>query len=238
MKKGVVILDDPVSSLDANALLCAFAFIRERTQHAGQLFVLTHNFTFFRQVRNWFHRMKGQNKKQIADRPARFYMLECVKNNQQRCSSIRWLDPLLERYQSEYHYLFYLVYRLAMKPQRQGLEDYYVLPNVARRLLEAFLAFRRPQEAGDLWTQLQAVPFDENKKTRIIRFLHTHSHQGQVGEPEHDLSALSETQAVLQDMLDLIKSEDPKHFSAMISLVGCADETETEEAQMAITETS
>ena len=56
---GVVVLDDPVSSLDANALFLAFGFIRERTQDSGQLFVLTHNFTFFRNVKNWLHNMTG-----------------------------------------------------------------------------------------------------------------------------------------------------------------------------------
>ena len=52
--KGVVVLDDPVSSLDANSLFLAFGFIRERTRDAGQLIVLTHNFSFFREMRNWF----------------------------------------------------------------------------------------------------------------------------------------------------------------------------------------
>ena len=47
LARGVVVLDDPVSSLDANALFLAFGFIREHAGHAGQLFVLTHNFSFF-----------------------------------------------------------------------------------------------------------------------------------------------------------------------------------------------
>ena len=74
--QGVVVLDDPVSSLDSNALYLAFGFIRERTQDVAQLFILTHNFTFFRNVRNWFHHLKGQRKKDINERPAQFYMLE------------------------------------------------------------------------------------------------------------------------------------------------------------------
>ena len=60
-ESGVVVLDDPVSSLDANAMYLAFGYIRERTQEAGQLFVLSHNFSFFRQVRNWFHHLPRQH---------------------------------------------------------------------------------------------------------------------------------------------------------------------------------
>lgn len=218
-KKGVVVLDDPVSSLDANALYLAFGFIRHRTQDAGQLFVLTHNFAFFRQVRNWLHHLKGQNKKDVNQRPARFYMLDRVHGSNPRCTALRALDPLLEQYESEYHYLFACVHRAASSTGETALEQNYGLPNVARRLLEMFLAFRRPQIAGELWQKLRDVTFDEAKTLRIARFVHTHSHGDTVGEPQHDPSLLGEARAVLADLLELIKSEDPQHFTAMVGLV-------------------
>ena len=219
LHNGVVVLDDPVSSLDANALYLAFGFIRHRTQDAGQLFVLTHNFPFFRQVRNWFHHQKGQNKKDVDQRPARYYMLDRVHGSNPRCTTLRALDPLLERYESEYHYLFTCVHRAANATGETTLEQNYALPNVARRLLEMFLAFRRPQIAGELWQKLKDVTFDEAKKVRIARFVHTHSHGDTVGEPEHDPSLLGEARAVLADLLELINSEDPQHFKAMVDLV-------------------
>jgi wobble nucleotide-excising tRNase len=219
LARGVVVLDDPVSSLDANALYLAFGFIRERTQHAGQLFILTHNFTFFREVRNWFHRVQGQNKRDIDVRPARLYMLECGRDGQQRCSNIRPLDRLLEQYESEYHYLFARIYREGRASTPASLEENYVLPNMARRLLEAFLGFRQPQVAGELWQKLKNVSFDEARKLRILRFLHTHSHGNVVGGPEHDPSLLSEARPVLADLLELIKAQDPGHYSAMVQLV-------------------
>lgn len=181
--------------------------------------MLTHNFPFFRQVRNWFHHQRGQNKKDVNQRPARFYMLDRVRGSNPRCTTLRALDPLLEQYESEYHYLFACVYRAASAAGDTALEQNYGLPNVARRLLEAFLAFRRPQVAGELWQKLKDVTFDEAKKVRIARFVHTHSHGDTVGEPEHDPSLLGEARAVLADLLELIKSEDPQHFTAMVGLV-------------------
>lgn len=219
LAKGVVVLDDPISSLDANALYLAFGFIRERTKGAAQLFILTHNFTFFRQVRNWFHHMKGQNSKQVGQRPARFYMLDCLSDRDPRCYTIRPLDRLLEQFESEYHYLFECIYRSAKAPARGGLEENYVLPNMARRLLEAFLAFRQPAKSGELWQKMQDAEFDEVKKVRILRLLHTHSHGDTVGEPEHDPSLLAETGSVLTDLLEFIKAQDPGHYSAMVDLV-------------------
>ncbi len=211
---GVVVLDDPVSSLDANALFLAFGFIQERTKDARQLFILTHNFSFFRQVRNWFHYLPGKKK-----RLARLYMIDCTHEQDGRCSTIRQLDPLLEKYESEYHFLFACIYRAATATPKACLEQNYMLPNLARRLLEAFLAFRQPGLSGKLWQQLQGLKFDEAKKLRILRFLHTHSHGNAVGEPEHDLSSLSEGHSILNDLLEMIKSEDPAHFSAMVSLI-------------------
>ncbi len=213
--KGIIVLDDPVSSLDANALYLAFGFIRERVQDAGQVFIFTHNFTFFRQVRNWFRHMKGQKKEDINKRPSRFFMLDCACGENGRCATIQRLDPLLENYESEYHYLFSRVYRAAAETAATGLEQNYVLPNMARRMLEAFLAFRQPEVSGELWQKMQAVRFDEAKKLRILRFLHTHSHSNDIGEPEHDLSVLAEGPTVLKDLMEMIGSLDPEHFSAM-----------------------
>lgn len=219
LPNGVVVLDDPVSSLDANALYLAFGFIRERTKDAGQLFILTHNFSLFRQIRNWFHHLKGQKKNDINQRPARFFMLDCAHNANGRCAAIRRLDSLLEQYDSEYHYLFARVYRASSETGPGRLEENYVLPNMARRMLEAFLAFRQPQTSGELWQKVQALRFDEAKKLRILRFLHTHSHSSAVGEPEHDPSVLAEGAAVLKDLLELIQSQDAAHYSAMVQLV-------------------
>ncbi len=219
VEKAVVVLDDPVSSLDANALYLAFGFIRERTEDAGQVIILTHNFSFFRQVRNWFHHMKGQGKKDVSLRPARFYMLDRVRSDARRCYELRVLDPLLERYESEYHFLFASVYRNADAASSAGLADNYPLPNMARRLLEAFLAFRQPGVSGELAQKLRDLDFDEAKKFRILRFMHTYSHGDAIGESEHDPSLLGESSSVLKDLLELMKNQDASHFEAMEKLV-------------------
>ena len=218
LANGAVVLDDPVSSLDANSLFLAFGFIKERTRRAGQLFVLTHNFTFFRQVRNWFKYLNGRRGRNITKCPAHFYMLNCVIDDGIRNSNIQELDPLLESYESDYHYLFACVYR-GSTSLTTDLEANYPVPNMARRLLEAFLAFRQPDISGDLWRKLQDVDFDEAKKTQILRFVHTYSHNDAIVEPDHDHSLLSESPAVLSSLLELIKEEDPRHFERMIQLV-------------------
>ncbi len=219
LKTGVVVIDDPVSSLDANSLFSAFGFMKQQTASVGQLFVLTHNFTFFRQVRNWYCNLPNQKKQDINKQPARFYMLATEFVNGSRTANLKPLDPFLYQYESEYHYLFKRVHEEAFKQAGQGLEAYYAIPNIARRLLESFLAFRVPDKSGELFQKLEVVQFDAVKKTRILRFLHTYSHFDQIAEAGHDPSVLSETPAILQEVLALIQSCDPEHFRSMAALV-------------------
>lgn len=225
MTSGVVVLDDPVSSLDANALFLAFGFVREHAGNAGQLVILTHNFAFFRQVRNWFQHLNRGKRKESRRQPAQFFMLDSSQEGDVRSSAIRRLDPLLIDCDSEYQYLFSRIYDAANASARGDLEENYVLPNMARRLLEAFLAFRYPHVSGGLWRKMREIPFDNVKKHRILRFLHTHSHGIGMGEPEHDLTALAEGPSVLGDLLDMVKAEDARHFAAMVKLVESAANT-------------
>ncbi|MEX2135779.1 MAG: AAA family ATPase [Chloroflexota bacterium] len=224
LANSVILIDDPVSSLDANSLFSAFGYMKERTQGAGQLFVLTHNFGFFRLVKYWFHHLHNQKKKNPDLRPARFYLLKAYTVAGRRTASLGPMDPLLEHYESEYHYLFKRVHAEVHRADAQVmLEEYYGMPNLARRLVETFLAFRYPAMQGDLFKQMEEVDFDAKKKTRILRFLHTYSHSGSIAEPEHDPSILSETRSVLGEVLELIEKCDPVHYKGMISIVATAE---------------
>ncbi|MFH2134362.1 MAG: AAA family ATPase [Pseudomonadota bacterium] len=212
VENGVVVIDDPVSSLDTNSLYSAFGYMKERTKKSGQLFVLTHNFSFFRQVKNWFNH---QNR--LTKNDARFYMLQATLHDGKRTAFIAKLDPMLHEHESEYHYLFKKVHDESLKTALQGkIENSYGMPNMARRLLEGFLAFRYPNKTGKLYQQLEEINFDAAKKSRIQRFLDTYSHHEHVGEAEHDLSILSETSAVLADVLELIETTDKGHYDGMI----------------------
>jgi len=227
LANGIVVIDDPVSSLDANSLFSAFASMKERTKGAGQLFVLTHNFGFFRQVKNWFHHLPKQNSSHLDRRPARFYLLRAYVREGQRVALLGPLDPLLEQYESEYHYLFKTVHEEAQRPDEEvELRQYYGMPNIARRLLEAFLTFRYPDSADDLSKRLDLVAFDADKKTRILRLLHTYSHGTSIVDAEHDPTILSETRPVLRDVLALIESVDPAHYEGLTRLVNTPEPAE------------
>lgn len=220
LESGVVVVDDPVSSLDSNSLYSAFSFMKDRLTSAGQLIVLTHNFEFFRLVKNWLHHMRkvqmpaGGSRQDVS-----YYMLRTYRDNMGRRSEIGSLDGLLLDYESDYHYLFSLVFSAAASPEEGALEQAYTLPNVARRLLEAVFAFKSPGISG-LQKQMDAANFDAAVKTRILRFLHVHSHSERVGGMDHNLFALSEARSVMRDVLRLVGSIDRQHYERMVVAVG------------------
>jgi wobble nucleotide-excising tRNase len=210
LQQGVVVIDDPISSLDANSIYSAFGFMKARVKDAGQVFVLTHNFTFFRQVNNWFDNVRPRTM-------TGFYMMKPVVIDGTRTAGIFQLDPLLQNYESEYHYLFQTVLEATRFPDDSPLASYYGMANVARRLIETVLAFKFPDKAGRLHSLLEEVSnFDAAKKSRIIRFTHSYSHLVGISEPEHDLSILSESKSILNDVLALIRAVDEVHYEKML----------------------
>lgn len=214
IKKGIIVIDDPISSLDSNALYNAFGFMKNRTKDALQLFVLTHNHSFFKEVKNWWKAGRSQASKNRSKNSS-FYMLKNVVVDGQRTAELRPLDNMLKEYNSEYHYLFSLVYKNSTDCEGK-FENYYLLPNVCRRLLEAFLAFRVPSQIGNFGNQINKLDIPEEKKIRIQRYTDANSHSDYIrDDPEKDLSFLDETPSILIDILDLIKAEDPKHFEEM-----------------------
>src|SRR3989344_5869352 len=211
LSDSVIVIDDPVSSLDSSAIFQAFSFLKESIKDAGQIFILTHHFDFFRQVKNWFSYCKKGDRE--------FFMVVCREDAGVRKSQIIPIDRLLIDYESEYHFLFSVLYNFSDKKQAD-LEKLYPLPNIARKFLESFLAFRVPilkTREPNIFNRLKEIDFDETKKTRINRFVETHSHpRYESGVQDFDMTLLSETPSVISDILEMVKVEDEKHYNFLV----------------------
>lgn len=70
--------------------------------------------------------------------------------------------------QSEYHYLFKVVFDVANgSTPDSDLHEYYAIPNIARRVLEGFLGHRYPSALGNAYQQLESCSFDEGKRISL-----------------------------------------------------------------------
>lgn len=217
LKNGVIVIDDPVSSLDSSAIFQAFGFIKESIKGAGQILILTHHFDFFRQVKNWFSHCNKNDRE--------YFMVICrEENSTSRKSAIIKIDKLLIDYESEYHFLFSVLYKFT-KEKEKHLEEMYPLPNIARKFLESFLAFRVPtlvdkRTEPALFHRLDKIDFDSKKKVRIRRFIETHSHpRYESGVQDFDMTILGETPGILNDLLELVAHEDKKHYDLLVESI-------------------
>ena len=198
-ENGIIVIDDPVSSLDANSQFQAFSFLKEATKDTSQLFIMTHNFDFLKLVLNW---VKHSYKKS--------YGLFMVKNSfseadGSRKAQLDRLDKALEDFESEYHYLFNIAY----KYKDDGtIENAYKMPNIARKLLDSFLMFRVPKNENT-FRRLQKIKYDDEKKTAIYKFVNDQSHITGSG---FDPSLVPEAKKCIADLLDMIKAVDPDHY--------------------------
>jgi wobble nucleotide-excising tRNase len=178
-------------------------------------------------VKNWFHHLKGQKRKELEKRPARFYLLQTTFKDGSRSAKLLPIDPLLEQFESEYHFLFKQVHHAASDDVPvDKLEYCYGMPNIARRLVETFLSYRLPDCPGDLINRFEKSDFDAAKKTRILRFLNTYSHTSGISEPEHDPTMLAETKEVMKLLLEMIQAMDPQHYRGMESIVISKEEAD------------
>lgn len=202
VKEGIVVVDDPISSLDSSAIYQAFACLKNAVKDAKQVFLLTHNFEFLKLLLDWLKQTK---------KAASYYMIVCAETEAHRVASITALDQMLIDHPTEYHFLFKMLYTFKSDGK---IATCYHIPNIARKLLETFLEFYTPS-AESPYKKLEAVAFDENKKTAIYKFTNDLSHRTGKG---FDPAIVAESQKNVRFLLEMIESLAPAHYQGLEKL--------------------
>ena len=204
IKDSIVVLDDPISSFDSNFYYNAMSYIRTKSEEAGQVFIFTHKFSFFRDYLKMYRSKEPINK----------YLLK-RKDDVPHLQNID--KSLLENY-DEYTYLFKQIYFFVKKPTVDQ-PDYLQYPNMARRLLEGFLAFKIPDTNKDMFEKAKDLDDGQNPAfyRSILRILNNKSHYGNLPDVEilDDVSNIGNLQSLLSDLLKFINIHDRKHFDVL-----------------------
>lgn len=229
----IVVIDDPVSSMDKSILFGASAHLWADLvgkTYASQVFLLTHNFDLFRR---WLIQLESRQQHEDCDYKA----FEMTSRLVPRGPDKYVRSPLLRRWEtdqgrskvlrSEYNYLFWRVAHAVI--DRNGEEsladqmnELALMPNAARRMLEAFLSFKTPGKIGSFHVAVEevmnATDLDRTSRTRVERYLHTYSHfdSGDISQPLQ----LSEVTGVLRSLFQLMHEVDGEHVSAMCGALG------------------
>ena len=237
LRERIVVFDDPVSSVDDGAATGAFAYIWDKCiglddKGIAQLFVLTHNFDFFRR---WINGLDSafKSKKKQSEYSIRELRASCSRNDEGEQTRapyfVLWDDPTrYAQLRSEYHYLFWRAAEALAnsKNPNTGIIDSYdtaMLPNVCRRLLEGFLSFRYPQYIGSFRNQMSVAIDqleDSASRNHMLRLMHEYSHNEQcdMAKPIQML----ETPVVVEHIFKTIRKLDQDHYTAMCEALDVA----------------
>ena len=129
------------------------------------------------------------------------------------------MSRLLREYDSEYHFLFYHV--LKFSEAENGEYEYaYMMPNVLRRVLDVFLAFRCPGSAGfaSKITQLckDYSGVDKDRITALERLTQVESHSDNLDDLiSFSSMTLEETKDATIALLDMMEQVDKAHLDAL-----------------------
>lgn len=197
---GIVVIDDPISSLDSNSLYQAFSFLKNTVKDGEQVFIFTHSFDFLKLLINWRRSSGG----------AGYYMIKNNFPSDVRCAYIDKMDKELCEYESEYHYLFKLLKQLRDE-QDDSIAKAYPVPNIARKVWDTFLMFSVPNGKNTYkkMDDLKEAKFDEQKLDAIYKFTNDQSHITGAG---FDPALVPETKKVVKELFEMMEAISPNHF--------------------------
>jgi len=252
--KAIVVIDDPVSSLDSDIFMGVSTYIWNEAivkDHTAQLILLTHNFELFRQ---WdvqlesLHRSgrdKSSGMKMTNLYPTELYELR--SKHVTRAGKTRRVPVIApwppseaarRKVRSTYHHGFILTCA-ALKDLNDDyslenrLDAQLLFPNVIRRMLETFLAFKRPEWVGDFNGAMRnsaqllrdaGYQGDADAlRLRLTRYTNSFSH----GETPATDSTISpdEVKSTIESVLVFMDQLDHEHFVGLCGVVGVDPES-------------
>ncbi len=180
-KNPIIWIDDPISSLDNNHIFFIFSLIENEIVEKDsfkQFFISTHNLDFLKYTKRLkkIKPKQNENSKKKYEFPQYYFIERGVKKSIET-SEIKKLPKCLERYTTEFNYLFEQIYKFKNIDDTYN-EDLkislvYNFGNNLRKFLEIYLFFKYPNEIKSLDKELikrffnntyQSDNIDENQK--------------------------------------------------------------------------
>ncbi|WP_017200715.1 AAA family ATPase [Arthrobacter sp. M2012083] len=216
----IVVIDDPSSSLDREALFATHQWLVDTLNGFGQFIVLTHDFgllrLFLKSQKNAWDNSRKKIREGNADEErfpkASFLEMYASNDNGGRRTKIAPLPPMLSKHTTEYAYLFSKV----MSGVADGTDhdQLFLLPNAARRVLEVFTSYKAPhlgnfdQRLGDLMGNPVSNPYRD-----VYDFCNRYSH----GEGNESVDVLDGrvVHGQIRRCMEFMKSADHEHFERL-----------------------
>ncbi|MDV6300919.1 AAA family ATPase [Dietzia maris] len=215
----IVVIDDPSSSLDREALFATHQWLIDILSGIGQYIVLTHDFSLLRlfiksQNTAWGKSINRAKDDANEERFPKVSFLEMYAASAagERRSKLGKLPTLLRNSTSEYAYLFAMV--MAGVADSEDHERLFLLPNAARRVLEVFASYKVPHQSKFMHAMETMVQGQEGEPYRdVLDFCNRYSH----GEGSETVDVL-DARAVhnqIRRCMEFLQAVDTEHFQHM-----------------------
>lgn len=210
-KKPIIWIDDPISSLDSNHIFFIFSLIESqiaKPKNYTQLFISTHNLDFLRYLKSLTGFQWRDNKNKTP-----MFLIE-----KQQSSTINNLPPYMQKYITEFNYLFEQIYKCSSK-QNITIDIYCNIANNIRKFLESYLFFKYPNV--DSLTNKYEKFFKDNQEASLInRIINEFSHLEENPERANKPLDLLEIQKASKIIIETIQQKDKEQFNAFLESVG------------------
>lgn len=210
---SVVVIDDPISSLDENRLYSTAILIKETFVNVRQLLVLSHNFLFLK-----------------------FFNAYCDKSTCLFLSDGK-LDELpeeLKNFETPYYYMLRKIEQYVAQDERNYNQAKLYMPNFIRRVLETFLSFKFSKIVSKRYngspglnefdTNIDETTYEESTKSElkatiaeIVKITNSHSHGNAQHQQESCYISEAELLKLAQNTICVIEKMDNLHLSSFVA---------------------
>jgi wobble nucleotide-excising tRNase len=216
LKNLIIVVDDPISSLDTKAMNYACALVQGYLRFAAQLFVFTHNQHCMNEFKKaWKHQAYPRKADSMPTATLLFLDVRIPEDGSARSTRLIEMSKLLREYDSEYHFLCHKV--LEFEKAGFGYSEYgFMMPNVIRRVLELFLAFKVPG-SGPMKDKLSELckrhpDLDPVRITALERLSQVESHSDNLDDLiAHSSMTIEEARDASGTLLMLMETADEMH---------------------------
>ncbi|WP_344676731.1 AAA family ATPase [Tessaracoccus defluvii] len=222
--KRIVVIDDPSSSLDREALFATHQWLVSTLKDFGQYIVLTHDFNLLRLFISSHNSKWRASARAIAEGEANeirfprvaFREIFAATSEGRRTTKVGQLPTLLRNSTSEYAYLFSMV--MMGVQDTEDHERLFLLPNAARRVLETFASYKAPHRPNFLQQMEALVQVDPDEPYRdVYDFCNRFSH-GEGSETVEVLDARA-VHGHIRRCMEFLRAVDEEHFVNMCQAV-------------------
>ncbi|ENP7038025.1 AAA family ATPase [Campylobacter coli] len=238
-KNPIIWIDDPISSLDNNHIFFIFSLIEAKIAKKikdnkySQLFISTHNLDFLKYIKRFKKSKPKQNENDKTDYefPQYYFIEKSIKENTET-SEIKKLPKCLEKYTTEFNYLFEQIYKFKNIDDTYN-EDLkislvYNFGNNLRKFLEIYLFFKYPNNFESLDKELierffndtyQSDDIDKNQKIIagvINRYQNEYSHLREILSRGMQPIDIEESKKIADFILKMIEKNDNNQFKALV----------------------